>query len=234
MSRFSAAVTLTATFFAAAVGLAFDARAADKNDCAESAVACMGRRYEAANNELNAVYQKLLEKLDDQAKELLKTSERAWLNFRDANGALRAGDWRGGFAGSPVKFAALADMTRERTKLLRQMSNRMADFPWEEKACRKSGQTTMEMQHCIDLAFQAADRELNVAYQAAMAKLDAEGKEFLKKAQRAWIAYRDAEPALYADFWRGGTEAGAAAAAARTGLTRRRTQELRDVAKENE
>jgi uncharacterized protein YecT (DUF1311 family) len=209
------------------------ARAADNNDCNGSAVECTNRSYEAADKELNAVYQKLAEKLDAQAKDLLKLSERAWLAFRDANGALRSGAWNGGFAANPVLFAALGGMTRDRVKLLKQMSGRMEDFPWQEKACEKSTQFPPEYGLCVEKALDQADRELNRAYQAAMAKLPAEGTETLKKAQRAWLEFRDADAGFYADHWRGGTGYGAALTAAKAGLTRARTAELREVAKEN-
>ena len=62
--------------------------------------------------------------------------------------------------------------------------------------------TTMaqqEMNRCADLAFQAADGELNDAYADAVAfarELDSAGaggvEDRLRKAQRAWVAYRDA------------------------------------------
>ena len=47
--------------------------------------------------------------------------------------------------------------------------------------------------------FVQAAAELNRTYEALLTKLpDAEGKEKLKKAQRAWLAFRDAEAAFVA------------------------------------
>ena len=210
------------------------ANAGGNNECAESAVACMAHRYEAADQELNEVYAKCAVTLDAEGKKLLKTAERAWIAFRDANAAVRTADWQGGFGSNPVKFAALADMTRERIGFLRRMSGHGAALPWEEKACDKPGQSNVDNGNCVEAAFQKADRELNQAYQTTLAKIPAEGKDCLKKAQRAWLEFRDADANFCADFRRGGTGYGAALAAAKAGMTRARTNELREVGKESE
>jgi len=56
--------------------------------------------------------------------------------------------------------------------------------------------------------FEKADTELNKTYEALLRKLrDAESKQKLKEAQRAWIASRDAEAARAADQARGGSMA---------------------------
>ena len=75
--------------------------------------------------------------------------------------------------------------------------------------------TTMaqqEMNRCADLALQAADAELNDAYQDAVAyarDLDSPGaggvEDRLRKAQRAWVAYRDAACDADAFLFDGGT-----------------------------
>ncbi len=60
--------------------------------------------------------------------------------------------------------------------------------------------TQMEMNFCAEQDWQAADRVLNAAYAEAMAALKAWDRanagpfpeaDRLKKAQRAWISYRD-------------------------------------------
>jgi uncharacterized protein YecT (DUF1311 family) len=56
--------------------------------------------------------------------------------------------------------------------------------------------------------FERADAELNKTYEALLKKLpDAQAKEMLKKSQRAWLAFRDAEAAFAADQARGGSVA---------------------------
>jgi len=49
----------------------------------------------------------------------------------------------------------------------------------------------------------AAGKKLNVVYKKVMAALDGEGQAALKKAQRAWLVYRDAAPEFQADAMRG-------------------------------
>lgn len=49
------------------------------------------------------------------------------------------------------------------------------------------------MNQCADKAYKAADARLNTAYQKIVARLDEDARKLLTGAQRAWIAYRDAE-----------------------------------------
>lgn len=52
------------------------------------------------------------------------------------------------------------------------------------------------MNRCADAAYLASDAALNEAYRALVRSLDADGLAMLKAAQRAWIAYRDAQCAF--------------------------------------
>ena len=75
--------------------------------------------------------------------------------------------------------------------------------------------TTMaqqELNRCADLAFQAVDGELNDAYADAVAfarDLDSSGaggvEDRLRKAQRAWVPFRDAACEAEAFLFDGGT-----------------------------
>ncbi|MGA8614315.1 MAG: lysozyme inhibitor LprI family protein [Xanthobacteraceae bacterium] len=57
--------------------------------------------------------------------------------------------------------------------------------------------TQMDLNKCAAENLQSADKALNGAYQALMAKQDdAASKRRLKDAQRAWIAFRDRECAF--------------------------------------
>jgi uncharacterized protein YecT (DUF1311 family) len=58
--------------------------------------------------------------------------------------------------------------------------------------CKKAA-TQMDMDYCAGLDFKAADAKLNALYQEMMAKYDGADKEKLKVAEKAWLAYRDAE-----------------------------------------
>jgi uncharacterized protein YecT (DUF1311 family) len=74
----------------------------------------------AADKELNAVYKKVLAGLDDEGKALLKTSQRAWIAYRDAEAKFAADEMRGGSAAPLLYSGALASLTKERVKRLRQ------------------------------------------------------------------------------------------------------------------
>lgn len=84
----------------------------------------------------------------------------------------------------------------------------------------------------------AADRDLNAAYVAertnvaetiaALGEGYADFKTLLRDAQRAWIAYRDAFAAYYAERWRGKAPPEALRREIVTHLTRERTAELRN------
>jgi uncharacterized protein YecT (DUF1311 family) len=66
--------------------------------------------------------------------------------------------------------------------------------------------TTVDMKECASADLQKADKALNATYKKLMAKLDDKlSKEKLKKAQKAWIAFRDANAEFSADEARGGT-----------------------------
>ncbi len=62
----------------------------------------------------------------------------------------------------------------------------------------------IELNSCADRSFRAADAELNQIYQALAQKVTKPGAAKLNAAQRAWIAYRDAQCA----FETAGTEGG--------------------------
>jgi uncharacterized protein YecT (DUF1311 family) len=59
--------------------------------------------------------------------------------------------------------------------------------------CLQKDFTTAGMVECIGRAYEMWDRELNRAYKALDRQLDAKGKASLKKAQLAWLKYRDTE-----------------------------------------
>ncbi len=52
-------------------------------------------------------------------------------------------------------------------------------------------QTQMEMTFCARQDFLAADKKLNTVYQKLSSELSVAHKSALKKAQRAWLSYRD-------------------------------------------
>ena len=89
-----------------------------------------------------------------------------------------------------------------------------------------SGQSTAGMIDCIGTEWEAQDARLNRAYKGALKRLELpRQKAALQKAQRAWIAFRDADCAsLYDQDW--GTISRVEAASCRLDRTARRADEL--------
>jgi len=75
---------------------------------------------EAADKELNTVYRELMGRLDAEGKALLKTSQRAWLAFRDAEAKFSADANRGGSMAPMTYSLAIARLTESRTQWLRE------------------------------------------------------------------------------------------------------------------
>ena len=62
-----------------------------------------------------------------------------------------------------------------------------------------TGQSTMGMIDCTGAELQVQDARLNATYRKTMASLNVRQKAKLQAAQRAWVAFRDAECASYED-----------------------------------
>lgn len=66
----------------------------------------------------------------------------------------------------------------------------------------KAAYTTMGQVQCVSDAVRVQDARLNKNYAKAMAKLTPEQQEKLRNAQRAWIAFKDADcQSLQDDDW---------------------------------
>ncbi len=95
--------------------------------------------------------------------------------------------------------------------------------------CLNNATTTVEMQACAVAAHKKADAELNKAYQELLAKQTGRGKTLLKKAERAWIAFRDAHCAFATSDSIGGTLHAQSVTYCKAELTEKRTAELREA-----
>ncbi len=93
-------------------------------------------------------------------------------------------------------------------------------------------QSQAEMNNQAFADFKKADAELNKVYGQVMAKLDAEGKDKLKVAQRAWVAFRDAQAEVDADGSRGGTIVPLLRSTSMTESTQARIKQLRAFLKD--
>ncbi len=102
--------------------------------------------------------------------------------------------------------------------------------------------TQMDMNICAHRDYETADAELNAVYKKAMAAvqaMDAEYKEMgehyvgavdaLKRAQRAWIGYRDGQCELAGFGARGGSMEPMLVSGCLADLTQKRTAELKTV-----
>lgn len=103
-------------------------------------------------------------------------------------------------------------------------------------------QAQQEMNYCAAEEFDKADAELNATYQKARAYTRKQDKDLadmgpdyqgadaaLKKAQRAWIDYRDGHCDGMGFQARGGTLEPLLVATCRTELTKNRTKELNEL-----
>lgn len=66
---------------------------------------------------------------------------------------------------------------------------------------KPEGSSTQGMVECFDAAYTAWDKALNDAYDEVIGSVDAESAALLRKSQRDWLAYRDAEQAFWAGGW---------------------------------
>lgn len=115
----------------------------------------------------------------------------------------------------------------------------MTALAQEPKVNCKDPQTQMEMTYCAEQDFNAADKALNAEYQKtrkATKGRDADAEPNLKgaedalvKAQRAWVAYRDAQCTSYGYQARGGSMEPQLIYSCQANLTRRRTAELKEL-----
>lgn len=102
--------------------------------------------------------------------------------------------------------------------------------------------TQMDLNICADQDYRAADAELNKTYRLAVAAMQATDKELgdidaayagaleaLKKAQRAWIGYRDGQCELAGFEAGGGSMEPMLVSGCLAELTRKRTAELKEL-----
>lgn len=93
----------------------------------------------------------------------------------------------------------------------------------------ENASATIELDLCADREYGAADAELNAAYKRARARLDAPASALLADAQRAWIVFRDKQ-CNYVRTVSEGSGRNIAYLGCKTGLTKTRTQDLKEQA----
>jgi uncharacterized protein YecT (DUF1311 family) len=81
----------------------------------------------------------------------------------------------------------------------------------------------------MDTEWKESDAELNRLYQGSLKKLNPQQSALLKKAQRAWLTYRDARCQAEYKMFAGGTAAPLALTQCRVTLLQERTKTLKDT-----
>lgn len=87
-------------------------------------------------------------------------------------------------------------------------------------------QTTVEMKEQAAQTLEKSDKAMNDAYQQLLKILTDEGKVRLEKAQKAWLAYREAQAGFDCHHLAGGTAEGIERLGSLDQLTRERTKQL--------
>jgi uncharacterized protein YecT (DUF1311 family) len=103
--------------------------------------------------------------------------------------------------------------------------------PAEQNAERcENAFTTAAMRTCEASRYATAQQELDAAYQNLMSHINREQKVELRKAQDAWIRFRDASADFQASLLEGGTSAPLVRIGSLTDMTRARALELKKEA----
>jgi uncharacterized protein YecT (DUF1311 family) len=92
----------------------------------------------------------------------------------------------------------------------------------------KDAVSTKDMQDCADAEYKKADAELNSVYQATLKKLKPDDGALLRKAQRAWLVYRDAHCDAQYHLFAGGSIAAVSLTQCRATLAAFRAKEIKD------
>jgi uncharacterized protein YecT (DUF1311 family) len=91
----------------------------DRSSQAEAS-GCAHREYEAADAELNKVYNRLAATLDADEKALLKASELNWIKYRDSTCEFESSQYKGGTMRPMIESLCLSRVTRSRTAELKE------------------------------------------------------------------------------------------------------------------
>jgi uncharacterized protein YecT (DUF1311 family) len=102
------------------------------------------------------------------------------------------------------------------------------NFAIAQRVNCSNAQTTVEMKYCSQQSYQAADKQLNQAYQKVISSIKGEQKQLLTTAQQAWIRFRDNNCNFEVYPNRGGTGYEIFRNGCLERLTKQRTKDLQD------
>lgn len=124
----------------------------------------------------------------------------------------------------PIRCAAVAALL---TALVVTAPQAGAQAP--DASCQNP-QTQADMNRCAGAGYAAQDRKLNQVYAAYRARLPAAQAQQLAAAQKAWIAFRDADCAFVGSSVAGGSVYGMVLNGCLEDRTRQRVKELEALA----
>jgi len=101
----------------------------------------------------------------------------------------------------------------------------------QAQECDRNDDSQQMMNICAGEDYQAADAKLNQAYKDLVGRNDDNSRKLLQVAQRAWIAFRDAECAYTTAGSEGGSIHPMEVSQCLTELTEQRTKQLTSGAK---
>ncbi len=114
------------TLLAAGLILFFqDFRAMAEGDCSDQLTqsgmnTCAASKLKKADEELNAIYGKLLSRLGSEQKTFLKAAERSWIHYRDKMCELEGSGTKGGSINPMIVANCLTELTAGQTRRLSQ------------------------------------------------------------------------------------------------------------------
>ena len=93
----------------------------------------------------------------------------------------------------------------------------------------EDAKSTLQINECFAKELKKAEAEVNKIYQLTIKKLQPEDVALLRKAQRAWLAYRDAQCEAEHALCGGGTGGPAAWMSCKVELTHQRVAEIQST-----
>jgi len=178
-----------------------------------------GRAYEKADKQLNKVYSHLIRQLSPPVADKLKTAEKVWIAYRNAEATFESYNCEGGSVHPMILYGNLEGVTEERTESLKKLSRSQKLPHWSAEQA--------SLQYATD------DAKLNMAYRKLSSLVAGEGPgpaEF-KAAEKLWIAFRDAEATYESAKFEGLPTYAAARNAVLAKITRDRTAYLNGIIK---
>lgn len=196
---------------------------------------CAAQDAERADAELNTVYRTAIASAQAADREYasyltgvagrsgepgeeasLREAQRAWVAFREAHCRLESYEARGGSMQPMIDGNCRATLTRARTAELRGPE------------CPGNAEQAA-INECLDRVFTRVDAALNRQWQETLTARPAAAEQ-LRTAQRAWLAYRDAQCQSAVPSVASAQVQTSEQTLCRTRLTEARTHELADLA----